>query len=436
MSPTVVPPSAADARPSLRTEVLAGVATFLAMAYIIVVNPAILAGAGIPREASVTATILTAAFGTLLMGLYAKRPFAVAPYMGENAFIVFTVVKGMGFAWQTALGAIFLSGALFTVLTLLRVRSWVANAIPTSLKHSFAVGIGLFLMFIGANDLGVVTLGVPGAPVALGNLGAPGTLLGIGGFLLTAWLLARGTHGALLIGMLATTAASMALGITPLPPSIVSAPPSLGPIALQLDLRGALTLDALPVVVMIFVMAFVDTIGTVLGLSAKAGLLDARGNLPQLERPLLVDAVVNLVGPALGTTTSGAFIESAVGIEEGGRTGVTAIVVAVLFLLALVLAPVLTAIPPHAYRIALFAIGILMVRPVTQLDFDDRTELIPAIVTIALISFTFNIGVGMTAGLIVYPALKLLTGRVREVPGPLWVLTALSVLFYAVYPFR
>jgi AGZA family xanthine/uracil permease-like MFS transporter len=216
----------------------------------------------------------------------------------------------------------------------------------------------------------------------------------------------------------------------------VSLPPSLGPIALQLDLRGALTVDALPVVVIIFVMAFVDTIGTVLGLSAKAGLLDANGNLPQIERPMLADALVNLVGPALGTTTSGAFIESAVGIAEGGRTGFTALVVAGLFLLSLCFAPLLTAIPPHAYGIALFAIGILMVRPVTQLDFDDMTELVPAIVTIALISFSYNIGVGMTAGLLVYPALKLLTGRAREVPAPLWVLAALSALFYAVYPYR
>jgi AGZA family xanthine/uracil permease-like MFS transporter len=423
-------------RTSYRQELLAGVATFLAMAYIIVVNPAILAGAGIPRDASVTATILTAAFGTLVMALYARRPFAIAPYMGENAFIVFTIVKGMGFAWQTALGAIFCSGVLFTVLTLLGVRGWIANAIPASLKHSFAVGIGLFLMFIGLNDMGLIALGVPGAPVALGNLAKPTALLAIGGFLLTAWLLARGTHGALLIGMLVTTLGSFALGVIPLPTQIVSLPPSLGPIALQLDLRGALTVDALPVVVIIFVMAFVDTIGTVLGLSAKAGLLDANGNLPQIERPMLADALVNLVGPALGTTTSGAFIESAVGIAEGGRTGFTALVVAGLFLLSLCFAPLLTAIPPHAYGIALFAIGILMVRPVTQLDFDDMTELVPAIVTIALISFSYNIGVGMTAGLLVYPALKLLTGRAREVPAPLWVLTALSALFYAVYPYR
>jgi adenine/guanine/hypoxanthine permease len=421
---------------SYRQETLAGVATFMAMAYIIVVNPAILAGAGIPKDASVTATILTAAFGTAMMGVYAKRPFAVAPYMGENAFIVFTIVKGMGFAWQTALGAIFCSGVLFTLLTLVGIRSWIANAIPASLKHSFAVGIGLFLMFIGLNDMGLVALGVPGAPVALGNLGTPTAWLGIAGFLLTALLLARRVHGALLIGMLVTTIASMALGIVALPDRLISMPPSLGPIALQLDLRGALSLEALPVVVIIFVMAFVDTIGTVLGLSAKAGLLDANGNLPQLERPMMADALVNLVGPALGTTTSGAFIESAVGIAEGGRSGYTALVVAALFLLSLFFAPILTAIPPHAYGIALFAIGILMIRPVTQLDFDDLTELVPAVITIALISFSYNIGVGMTAGLLVYPLLKLLSGRVREVPAPLWILAALAALFYAVYPYR
>jgi AGZA family xanthine/uracil permease-like MFS transporter len=421
---------------SYRQETLAGIATFLTMAYIIVVNPVILEAAGIPKGASITATIISAAFGTLVMGVYAKRPFAIAPYMGENAFIVFTVVKGMGFSWQTALGAIFLAGVLFTVLTVFKVRSWLANAIPRSLKHSFAIGVGLFLTFIGLNEIGFVALGVPGAPVSLGHISNPSTLLAVFGFLCTAWMLVKGKHGALMVGIIVTTVLSFALGITPLPHGIMSMPPSVAPIAGQLDIAGALTLKALPIVVIVFVMAFVDTIGTLIALSARAGLLDAQGNLPEIEKPMLADALANLVAPFVGTTTSGAFVESAVGIEEGGRTGFTALVVAGLFLLSLFFAPLLTAIPTHASGVALIAIGILMLAPVTQLDFTDYTELIPAFLTIILISFTYNVGVGMTSGLLLYPILKLITGRVKEVPPPLWLLSAMSLVFFLVYPYH
>ena len=421
---------------SYRRETLAGIATFLTMAYIIVVNPAILEAAGIPRGASITATIISAAFGTLVMGIYAKRPFAIAPYMGENAFIAFTVVKGMGFPWQTALGAIFLAGVLFTVLTVFRVRGWLANAIPMSLKHSFAVGIGLFLTFIGLNEIGVVALGIPGAPVTLGHVTSPSTLLAILGFMITAWLLVKRVHGALIVGILVTTVLSFIGGVTPMPTAFVSLPPDVTPILGQLDIAGALTLKGLPIVVIIFVMAFVDTIGTLIGLSARAGFLDEHGNLPDIEKPMLADALANLVAPFVGTTTSGAFVESAAGIEEGGRTGFTSIVIAALFLSSLFFAPLLTAIPPHAYGIALIAIGILMVGPIAKLDFTDYTELIPAFLTIVLISFTYNVGVGMTAGLLVYPVLKLITGRVREVPPALWILAAMSLVFFFVYPYR
>jgi len=420
---------------SYRTEVRAGVATFLTMAYIIVVHPAILEAAGMPRGASITATILSAAFGTLVMGVWARRPFAIAPYMGENAFIVFTVVKGLGFTWQVALGAILLAGVLFTLLTLFRIRSWLANALPTSLKQSFAVGIGLFITFIGLNEIGVVALGVPGAPVSLGALDRPATLLALGGFVLTAWLLAKRVTGALIIGIVATAALSFATGVTALPTAVVSLPPSVAPLFGQLDIASALTLKALPVVVIVFVMAFVDTIGTLLALSSRAGLLDAEGNLPEIERPMLADAMANIAAPIIGTTTCGAFVESAVGIEEGGRTGFTALVVAALFLLSLWFAPLLTAVPAHASGVAMVAIGILMMAPIASLETHDFTEWIPAFATIALMSFTFNIGVGMTAGLLLFPLLKLITGRAREVKAPLWVLAGMSLAFYLVYPY-
>jgi AGZA family xanthine/uracil permease-like MFS transporter len=420
---------------SVRQEATAALATFLTMAYIVVVNPAILEAAGLPRGPSTTATILAAVVGTFAMGFYARRPFAVAPYMGENAFIAVTVVQGMGFPWPTALGAIFLAGVAFTLLTAFRVRGWLASAIPLSLKHGFAVGIGLFLAFIGLTDAGIVVAGGPGHPVALGPLNQPGPLLAILGFLLTVFLLAKQVRGALLAGILATTALSMLLGATPPPSQWVALPPGLAPVFGKLDVVAALSPRALPVVLVVFVMAFVDTIGTLIGLSARAGLLDERGNLPDIEKPMMADALANLAAPVLGTTTSGAYIESAAGIEEGGRTGLTAVFVALLFLASLFFIPLAGAVPPHAYGATLAVIGILMVAPVAKLDFSDLTELVPAFLTITLTAFTYNLGVGMTAGLVVYPVLKLATGRAREVPPGLWILALLALAFYLVYPY-
>jgi len=420
---------------SYRREVLAGTTTFLTMAYIIIVNPAILSAAGIPKGPSMVATILSAAFGTVVMGLYAKRPFAIAPYMGENAFIAFTVVKVLGYSWQVALGAVFIAGVLFTLLTVFRVRGWLAESLPQSLKHSFAVGIGLFLAFIGLNETGLVRLGVPGAPVALGDLTRPTSLLALFAFLAIVLLTIRKVRGAILIGVLATTFLSFLLDVTPAPDRWLSLPPDPRPILLKLDLRGALSASFFPVVLTMFVMAFVDTVGTLIGLSSRAGLLDAKGNLPEIEKPMLADALSTTVAPLLGTTTTGAYIESAAGIEEGGRTGFTALVVAGLFLLSLFLSPLFTSVPPHAYGAVLILIGVFMIRPVTRIDFEDYTELIPAFLTIVLMSFTYNIGVGMTAGLIAYPLLKALSGRGGEVPRGMWVLAALSLSFYIFYPY-
>ena len=423
-------------RTSYRQEIVAGVTTFLAMAYIIVVNPAVLEAAGIPKGPSMTATILTAVFGTLAVGAYARRPFAIAPYMGENAFIAFTVVKALGYSWQIALGAIFLAGAMFTLLTLCKVRSWMANALPPSLKCSFAVGIGLFLIFIGLNETGIIGLGVPDAPVCLNSLANPRALLAIGGLLLTLWLVLRQVRGAILAGMLAVTVSSILLRITPLPAKLMALPPSPAPLWHQLDIRGALSARAWPVIVIIFVMAFVDTVGTLIGLSSRAGLLDENGNLPEIEKPMLADALSNLVAPLLGTTTSGVYIESAAGIEAGGRTGFTAIVVAAMFLVSLFCVPLFTVIPPHAYGIAPVVIGLFMIAPIARVDFSDQTESVPALLTVVLICFTYNIGVGITAGLLIYPLLKLFTGRVREVTPAMWLLASLSLIFYLVYPYK
>ncbi len=419
---------------SYRQETLAGITTFLTMAYIMVVNPAILAVAGIPKEAQTTATILAAVIGCLIMAFWAKRPFAIAPYMGENAFIAFVVVKGMGYSWQEALGAVFWAGLLFVLLTLFKVRSWLAESIPLSLKASFAVGIGLFITFIGLNDAGLVVLGVPGAPVKLGDLSQPSVLLAVCGLLVTAMLLVRKVTGALLYGMLGVTLASMALGITKLPAALVSMPPSLTPLFLKLDLLGTLQPRVFPVVLVTFVIALLDTIGSLIGLSMRADLVDRDGNLPEIERPMLADAVATTLAPLLGTTTTGAYVESAAGIEAGGRTGFTALVVAVLFAVSLFLAPLFGMVPPFACGVVLVLIGAFMITPITRIDFNDNSELLPAFLTITLMIFTYNIGVGMTAGLISYPLIKLAIGKGREVKPGMWVLALLAVSFFICLP--
>jgi len=415
---------------SYRRETLAGVTTFLTMAYIIIVNPAIMENAGIPRGPSVTATILAAVTGTTIMAFWARRPFAIAPYMGENAFVAFVVVKVMGYTWQAALGAVFIAGVLFALLTVFKIRGWLAESIPMSLKASFAVGIGLFLTFIGLNETGLVALGVPGAPVRLGDISQPSVLLAVAGFLLVVVLMARRVRGALVIGIMATTIGSILAGITPLPSSIVGLPPSLEPILFKLDIAGALTPRFFPVVMVIFIMAFLDTIGTLIGLSMRADLLDENGNLPEIERPMLADALATMAAPLLGTSTAGAYIESAAGIESGGRTGFSALVVAALFALSLFFAPLFTIVPSHAYGIALVVVGSFMIKPIVRIDFTDLTELIPAFLTIVLIIFTYNIGVGMTSGIITYVFLKACTGRIGEIRPGLWVLALLSILLF------
>ena len=383
-------------------ELIAGITTFTTMSYIIVVNPAILKIAGIPAEPSMVATILAAVFGCALMGLYANRPFAIAPYMGENAFIAFTVCQLLGFRWQTALGAIFLAGCVFILLTILKVRTWVVESIPTSLRYSFAVGIGLFLTFIGLNQTGIVALGVPGA---------------------------------ILIAIVVTAFVAYIFKVAAWPTHFVSMPPSAAPIVGQLDIRGALSWKAFPIALTIFIMAFVDTMGTLIGLSARAGFLDEQGNLPQIERPMLVDALATTFSPLVGTTTSGAFVESATGIEAGGRTGLTSLVVAAGFLIALFFAPFVAAIPPQAYGPALILVGLFMLAPITRINFADYSESIPAFAVVSLMCFTFNIAVGITAGFILYPFCKLISGQARQIKPGLLVLTALSLLFFVFYPY-
>jgi AGZA family xanthine/uracil permease-like MFS transporter len=420
---------------TLSREITAGVTTFFTMAYIIIVNPKILEAAGIPFGPSMVATILTALFGTLAMGIYARRPFAIAPYMAENAFIAYTVVQVMGYSWQTALGAVFIGGVLFTLLTVLKVRSWLADAIPESLKLGFVVGIGLFLTFIGLNSTGMVKLGVEGAPVHVGDLHDPAVLLSIGGFLLIGFLMLRKVGGAIIIGILSITFLAFLLEIAPVPDQWISAPPDLSPILLQLDILGALQWGVFAVILTLFVMGFVDTIGTLIGLAYKADMLDEAGNLPEIEKPMLCDAVTTVVAALLGTTTSGAYLESATGIEAGGRSGLTAVVTALLFLLALFFAPLFSAVPSFAYGPAVIMVGFLMISTITKLRFESLTDTIPAFSVVILMSFTLNPGIGMTAGFVLYTVFKVLGGEARSIRAGMWVLAGLSLLFFVFYPY-
>lgn len=420
---------------NFRTEIVAGLTTFVTMAYIIVVNPKILEAAGIPFEASMVATVLSAFFGTMLMGVYAKRPFAVAPYMGENAFIAYTVVGVLGFSWETALGAIFVSGVLFTLITVLKLRTWLANSIPRPLKIGFTVGIGLFLAFIGLNETGLVELGVPGAPVHIGDIRSAQVLLAVFGFILIAFLMIRKIAGAILIGILGVSAIGFVLGLAPLPEKIVSLPPSIEPTFLKLDIAGAITWGFFSVILTVLVMDFVDTLGTLLGLAVKADLLDKDGNLPEIEKPMLVDALATTVASLLGTTTTGAYIESATGIQAGGKTGLTAVVIALLFLVSLFFAPFVTSIPAFAYGPSLIIVGILMMSVVNELDFNKLEESVPVFCAIVLMSFTFNIGIGMTAGFVLYPLFQALSGNARQINGGSLLLGALSLAFYVFYPY-
>src|SRR5512146_495355 len=420
---------------TLGREVTAGFTTFVTMSYIIVVNPAVLKSAGIPAEASMVATIVTAIFGTLLMGLYANRPFAIAPYMGENAFIAFTVVQVLGYSWQAALASVFIAGVLFLLLTVVKLRQWLVDAIPSALRYSFAVGIGLFLTFVGLNETGIVMLGTQGAPVHTGPMTSAPVLLAIFGFLLMAVLMIRRFPGAILVGIVGTALLAFALKVAPPPHAWLSLPPSLSPILFKLDLKSAWSWGFFPVVLTIFVMAFVDTMGTLIGVSARAGFLDEQGHLPRIERPMSADARSTTFAALVGTTTAGAFIESATGVEAGGRTGLTAVVTAMCFAGTLFFSPFVAAIPPQAYGPALIVVGLLMLAPITKIRFDDFTELIPAFAVVALMSFTYNIGVGITAGFVLYPFCKLVAGRFREVKPGLWVLAALSLLFFIFYPY-
>jgi AGZA family xanthine/uracil permease-like MFS transporter len=413
---------------NVRTELLAGLTTFLTMAYIVFVNPTILGAAGMPPDAVFVATCLVAALGSAIMGLYANYPIGMAPGMGLNAYFAFAVVLGMGVPWQQALGAVFISGCLFLVATLCGLRAMIVGGIPASLRTAITVGIGLFLALVALKGAGLVVANKD-TMVAAGDLRQPPALMAIFGFLLVVTLDKLRVRGAILIGILVVTVLSFIFGGNQFK-GIFSLPPSIAPTFLQLDLRGAFSSGILNVVLVFFLVELFDATGTLMGVASRAGLL-VEGKMDRLNKALLADSTAIVAGAVLGTSSTTAYIESAAGVQVGGRTGLTAVTVAVLFLACLFIAPLAAVVPAYATAPALLFVACLMLRELGELDWSDTTESIPAAITALVIPFTYSIAEGIAFGFITYAALKLTTGRARQVAPIIWVIAALFVFKFA-----
>jgi AGZA family xanthine/uracil permease-like MFS transporter len=415
---------------NLRTEVLAGFATFLTMVYIVAVNPAILGEAGLPVGAVAVATCLAAGLGSLLMGLASNTPLALAPGMGLNAYFTYTVVKGMGLPWQTALGCVFLSGAAFLILTLVGVRQLIVGAIPRSLFAAVAGGVGLFIAFIGLRDAGVVVSN-PATTVALGDLASPTAALALIGLVLIAVLQAWRVRAAILIGIVTISLASWAFGFTHVTHAAFRLS-DLSATAFKLDVPGALNLKGglgPTLAEIIFVFLFVDlfdNVGTLVAVTKKAGLVAPDGTIPRLGRILLIDSVATMAGALVGTTTVTSYIESAAGVSAGGRTGLTSVVVGLLFLATLLVAPLVQYIPTAATAPALVLVGAMMVGTVAEVDWNDPTLAIPAFLILVTIPLSFSIANGLAFGVTAYALLQILTGKARAKD---WLLYGLAALF-------
>ena len=421
------------AQNKVRTEIVAGITTFLTMAYILAVNPSIfapLAGQGMPTDSVFTATALAAIIGTLVMAFYAKKPFGLAPGMGLNAFFVFTVCLGMGYTWQFALTAVFLEGIIFILLTIFKIRELIVDAIPTGLKTAISAGIGLFIAFIGFKNCGIV-VDDPATLVALGNFSDRATLLAIIGIIITGVLIIQKVRGGILWGILATTVIGIPMGITHFD-GILSTPPSVAPIFMQFEWHNIFTWDMLIVVFTFLFIDMFDTIGTVVGVSMKAYDTQEDGKIEGIGKVLMADAVATTAGACLGTSTTTTYVESAAGVGEGGRTGLTAFTIAVCFALALFFAPLFLAIPAAATGPALVLVGVMMCSGVSKIEWDNFSESIPAFLTMLLMPLCYSISDGIMLGIIVYVLLNACTGKenLKKISPTMWVLAALFVLRY------
>jgi adenine/guanine/hypoxanthine permease len=409
-----------------RTEILAGATTFITMAYILFVNPSILAETGMPFGAVTAATCLSAAFGSILMGALARYPIALAPGMGLNAYFTYVVVKGMGVPWQVALGAVFLSGIAFLLLTLTGLRQKIVEAMPAELYAAVAVGIGLFIAFIGLKNAGIVVAD-PATTVTLGNLRAPNTLLALAGLLVMAALMAWGVRAAMLIGIVGTSAAAMLLGIVQWKwqPSYL---PQLPQTAFHLDIPGVLSLGLFEIVFVFLFVDLFDNLGTLVAVGKKAGLFNTENKIPRVGRILTADSLATIFGSLTGTSTVVSYIESASGVAAGGRSGVTAIITGLLFLVALFAVPLVGVIPAAATAPALVLVGSLMISHATEIQWNDAESAIPAFLTIVTIPLSFSIANGLAFGFIAYTLLKVARGKANQVGWLVYVLTTLFII--------
>ncbi|SCZ81628.1 NCS2 family permease [Acidaminobacter hydrogenoformans] len=409
-----------------KTEVLAGITTFMTMAYILIVNPLILADAGMDFGAVFTATALASLVATLVMAFYANLPFVLAPGMGLNAFFAYTVVLTMGYSWQFALTAVFIEGIIFLILTFFNVREAIIDSIPQNIKKAVSVGIGLFIAFIGLYNSGIVIQGA-GVPLSLGDFVAnPNTQVALAGLVITGVLLALKVKGAILLGIIISTILSIPLGVAQLPGSIFSMPPAMNVFAFEFD--KILTADMWIVLGTFLFVDMFDTIGTLIGVSTKANMLDENGKLPGVKKALFADAIGTTFGAMVGTSTVTTYVESASGVAEGGRTGMTALVSAGLFFVALFISPLFIMIPGAATAPALIIVGLFMMSPIKEIDLDDFTEAIPAFLTIIMMPFAYSIAEGIVFGIVSYALIKTLAGKSKEVPIVTYVLAVLFIL--------
>lgn len=414
---------------TVKREVIAGITTFLTMAYILAVNPSILSDAGMDKGAVFTATVISSVLATLVMAMYAKLPFALAPGMGLNAFFAYTVVLTMGYSWQFALTAVFIEGIIFILLTLTGLRQKIVDSMPLVLRRAISPGIGFFIAFIGLKNAGIVSAS-PATFVTMGNLHDPAVLLAAFGILLSAVLLIKKVTGALLIGILVTTVIGIPLGVTHFS-SVLDVPPSIAPIVMKFEWHNVLSFDmAICVLTFLFIDMF-DTIGTLLGVSHRAGMVDEKGNIPHLTEAFMADAIGTAAGAMLGTSTVTTYVESASGVNAGGRSGLTSFTIAICFALALFLAPLFLAIPAQATAPALVLVGVMMMTDVSKLHLGDFADAVPAFVCIALMPLTYSISDGILMGLITYVLLRIFAGRYRELKLGMIVLAVLFVLKYA-----
>jgi AGZA family xanthine/uracil permease-like MFS transporter len=417
---------------TVRTEIIAGITTFMTMAYILAVNPGILSATGMDANAVFTATALSAVVATLVMALWAKLPFALAPGMGLNAFFAFTVVLAMGHSWQFALTAVFLEGIIFLVLTAFNIREVIVNAIPMNIKHAISAGIGLFIAFIGMQNAGLIVKS-DATMITLGNMAEHTIWIALFGLIVSGVLLALKVKGALLIGIFASAIVGIPLGVTILPESNwVSLPPSLEPIFFKFNFSEILTTDMLVVLITFLFVDLFDTVGTLVGVASKANMIDKDGKLPRVKQALFADAVGTTVGAMLGTSTVTTYVESASGVAEGGRTGLTALSTAGMFALALFFAPIFLMVPGAATAPALILVGSFMLSPILKINFDDYTESIPVFLTVIMMPLAYSIAEGIVFGMLSYVLLKLLTGRHKEVSLVMYIL---ALLFLAKFFF-